>query len=74
MVVQSFNIVSSQRPDDSEPTAYDLFKAQISVVQDFPPGMALQAGASSGYAGRNIGTGNSLFMLVWSVFEMGYAL
>lgn len=68
IIVQSFNIVSSRRPDDSDPTAYDLFKAQISVVRDLPHGMALQAGASSEYAGRNIGAGDGLFIAVWSRF------
>jgi len=68
IIVQSFNILSSRGPDDSDPTAYDLFKAQISAVRDLPHGMALQAGVSSEFSGRNIGAGNALFLAVWSRF------
>jgi protein XagA len=68
IIVQSFNILSSRSPDDSDPTAYDLFKAQVSVVRDLPYGMAVQAGGYSEYAGRNIGAGKALFMAVWYRF------
>ncbi len=68
IIIQSFNIVSIQRAGDSDPTAYDLSKAQISIVRDLPHGMALQAGGFSEYAGRNTGAGNALFMAVWKRF------
>ncbi len=68
IILQGFNTISLKSPDGSDPTAYDLYKAQISVVRDLPHGMALQAGGFTEYAGRNTGAGNALFMAVWSRF------
>lgn len=68
IIVQSFNTISSQDTDGSDPTAYDLYKAQISLVRDLPYGMAVQAGGFTEYAGRNTGAGNALFVSVWTRF------
>ena len=68
IILQSFNTVSVRGTDDSDPTVYDLYKAQISLVRDLPHNMGLQAGWFTEYAGRNTGAGNALFMAVWSRF------
>lgn len=68
IILQGFNTISTSRADDSDPTAYDLYKAQISLVRDLPHNMGLQAGWFTEYAGRNTGAGNAFFMAVWSRF------
>ncbi len=68
IIFQSFNTISVQNPDGSDPTAYDLYKAQISLVRDLPHGLAVQAGGFTEYAGRNTGAGNALFVSVWTRF------
>lgn len=66
--LQGFNTISASGADDSDSTAYDLYKAQISLVRDLPHNMGLQAGWFTEYAGRNTGAGNAFFMAVWSRF------
>lgn len=68
IILQGFNTISASGADGSDPTAYDLYKAQISLVRDLPHNMALQAGWFTEYAGRNTGAGNALFMAFWSRF------
>lgn len=68
LIVQSFNIVSTNRGGDLEPGNFDLYKAQASVLRDLPRGFALQLGGFSEYAGRNIGAGDALFVALWSRF------
>ena len=68
IIIQSFNIVSVRYPDGSDPTAYDLYKAQVSVVRDLPHGLGVQVGGFREYTGRNIGAGNALFAAIWSRF------
>lgn len=68
IIMQSFNTISLQSPDGSDATAYDLYKAQISLVRNLPHGMAVQAGGFTEYAGRNTGAGNALFIAIWTRF------
>lgn len=68
IILQGFNTLSLKSPDGFDPTSYDLYKAQISVVRDMPHGMSIQAGGFTEYAGRNISAGNAFFMAIWSRF------
>lgn len=68
IILQSFNMIAAQQGGESDPTDYDLYKAQLSVVRSLPHGMALQLGGFSEYAGRNTGAGQALFMAVWTRF------
>lgn len=68
LIAQGINIHSVKKPDSFDSTAYDLYKAQLSLLRDLPHGVAVQVGGYSEYAGRNIGAGNALFMAIWSRF------
>lgn len=68
IIFQSFNVLSLQSPDGLDPTAYDLYKAQLSVVRELPNNLSVQVGGFSEYAGHNTSAGNALFIAIWSRF------
>lgn len=68
IIVQSFNTLSVKNPHNHGPGAYDLYKAQISLLRDLPHGVALQIGGFTEYAGHNTGTGKALFVAIWTRF------
>lgn len=68
IIGQSFNIVSTRRGNGSDPTEFDLYKAQLSLLRDLTPRAALQVGGYTEYAGRNIGAGDALLASVWLRF------
>lgn len=67
-IAQSFNTVALHPGNGQDASAFDLYKAQISILRDLPKGMAVQIGGFSEYAGRNISAGNAFFLAVWSRF------
>lgn len=68
LIGQSINSISLRRAEDSDPSAFDLYKAQISLLRDLPGKISVQLGASREYAGRNISAGDTLFIAIWSRF------
>lgn len=68
IIAQSFNTIALQQGDDLDPRAFDLYKAQLSLLRDLPHGAALQIGGFTEYAGRNISAGNAFFMAIWTRF------
>ena len=68
LIGQSINSISLRATDGSDASAFDLYKAQISLLRSLPGGITVQIGASREYAGRNISSGGALFMAIWSRF------
>lgn len=68
LIGQSINSISLRELDVSDASAFDLYKAQISLLRDLPRGVSVQMGAAREYAGRNISSGGALFMAIWSRF------
>lgn len=74
LMAQSFNIIGLRNPGGTESAAtvtgpdYDLFKVQLSVVHELTPGLELQIGGFTEYAGRNTGVGQAVFFAFWISF------
>jgi hypothetical protein len=68
ILFQSFNTISVDRRAGELSSAYDIYKAQVSVVRELPWGMAIQFGGLSEISGRNTGAGHALFTALWSRF------
>jgi len=67
LLLQSFNTISV-RNSETEGTDFDIFKVSPSVAWRIGDRWSIQAGMTYEYAGRNIPTGNTYFLSLWSSF------
>lgn len=66
-LVESFNTVSMSNEDPGG-AEFDIYKVQPSIVWRFSRRLALQAGATFEVAGRNVATGRTLSLGLWTEF------
>lgn len=67
VLIESFN-VTSLRNEASAGADFDIYKVQPSVVWRLDKKFTVQIGVNHEFAGRNVATGRSYFISIWSTF------